>query len=359
MAIRMPVSVTLLKSLQVSRDWESGILIHCAIGEPVRMPTKLALLFMAIAIRTPLALAASPFIDGLYVHTYGSNTDPALIFVHGGPGFNSQDFETTTAEPLSQLGYYVVTYDERGQGRSAAAARSAYTYKAYADDLLLIMSSLKIKQPILIGHSHGGPISIKFDELNPGVARAIILVSGPINFWNVMKDMYQNCSVRYHAWGQDSNIPDLEKNFAIISASITGSEELVNPVADIFGHAARGCKLFFPLRPTPESWQLRAITAKDPAPMDENSMPGFLINQSYIYLDNSKQVQTHKGRYFGIYGDEDATFSPNSLNEIKQALNDESNARFFLVHGASHYVYLDQQPEFLQLVNQIVRSLNN
>jgi len=117
------------------------------------------------------AFAASQKIDSLYVDAYGDKSNPAIIFVHGGPGYDSQDFEFSTAVPLSAQGYYVVVYDQRGQGRSdLAQAPTDYSYKQYADDLKTIISQLGLTKPVLIGHSHGGPISLKFDQFYPGVA---------------------------------------------------------------------------------------------------------------------------------------------------------------------------------------------
>ena len=95
--------------------------------------------------------------DALYVKTFGDSSKPVLIFVHGGPGFNSWDFEKTGPKN--------------------------FNYAAYAIDLKKIIDNLNLKNPTLLGHSHGGPISINFDMQYPGIAKSIILVSGPINFY--------------------------------------------------------------------------------------------------------------------------------------------------------------------------------
>lgn len=315
-----------------------------------------AFLFTALVYISP-AFAAPMTIDGLYVNTFGVNTNQALIFVHGGPGFNSADFEATTATPLADLGYYVVTYDERGQGRSAAAASSEYTYKNYSDDLQKIISTLKITKPVLLGHSHGGPISIQFDQMNPGVAKAVILVSGPVDFLDAMQAMFQNCSARYQAAGKPQFLANLTDNFNRLAAPRQGTSDLIDPLANIFQHALFGCRLYSTANPTADAQRLDQIAAKNPAPTEENSMPGFLVNESYIYRDNFKPVQAHKGRYFGIYGDEDGLFTDATRSRIARAVNEDGKQRFFLVKGSSHSIYLDQPQGFLELVNQIVQGL--
>ncbi len=58
----------------------------------------------------------------LYTRSFGNPASTPVIFLHGGPGYNSVPFEVTTAEKLSQNGFYVIIYDRRGEGRSKDTA---------------------------------------------------------------------------------------------------------------------------------------------------------------------------------------------------------------------------------------------
>jgi proline iminopeptidase len=129
---------------------------------------KLVLILVASALNCAHA-KASQRIDGMYVGTFGDPSMQAVIFVHGGPGCNSWDFDLTTEPVLAKEGFYVVVYDERGLGRSEEVALSEFNYRQYANDLKKIIDQLSLKNPVLLGHSHGGPISMKFDEQFPGV----------------------------------------------------------------------------------------------------------------------------------------------------------------------------------------------
>lgn len=302
------------------------------------------------------ACATSQKINGLYVNTFGQASDQSLIFVHGGPGFNSKDFELTTAEPLSKLGYFVVVYDERGQGRSDTSKNEDYNYKTYADDIKTISNSLNLKSPVLIGHSHGGPISIQFEKYYPGFAKSIVLVSGPVNFWKSMQSLYDNCSARYLSVNLTQYNDDLTKNFDLLKNHSIGSSALVEPTANVFFHALGGCKLYSTKSPTESEKQLRQNIANNLDPVEENSMPGFLINESYVYLNQMDFVAKNKGRFFAIYGSEDGLFTSDTLNEIKDAISDGQKERFFLVPGASHSVYIDQQEQFFKTLNTILKK---
>jgi proline iminopeptidase len=293
-------------------------------------------------------------INGLFVSTYGESTDQPVIFVHGGPGFNAKDFEVTTAEGLAELGFYIVSYDERGQGRSDSTKSANYTYKQYANDLADIIAKLKIERPILVGHSHGGPIAIKFDEHYPQLAKAIILVGAPVNFWSSMESLYSNCAERYKAGGHYKYAEELKAKFEILASQNEGSKDLIEPTGSLFMHGLFGCRFYQTANPTKEEQVLRKIIKENSAPMEQESMPGFLVNESYIFRDHFPQVRKNVGKYFGIYGTEDGLFTPGVLAEIRGAVGE---SRFHMVNGASHAVYVDQQAEFLKLVKDIAVGL--
>lgn len=56
--------------------------------------------------------------QNIYSKAYGDSTNPAIIFIHGGPSGNSNLFEATTIQPLVKNEFYVIVYDRRGEGRS-------------------------------------------------------------------------------------------------------------------------------------------------------------------------------------------------------------------------------------------------
>lgn len=51
--------------------------------------------------------------QSIYSKDYSNKNNPAIIFIHGGPSGNSNLFEATTAQKLTEKGYYVIVYDRR------------------------------------------------------------------------------------------------------------------------------------------------------------------------------------------------------------------------------------------------------
>ena len=68
---------------------------------------SLACLLMALLV-SGSAFAAPVDLEGLYINSYGSSQNQSIIFVHGGPGYDSQDFEWSTASALASAGFFVV-----------------------------------------------------------------------------------------------------------------------------------------------------------------------------------------------------------------------------------------------------------
>lgn len=302
------------------------------------------------------SLAVSKKIDGLYVNSYGNQSDPALIFVHGGPGYHSQDFEWSTASALAAQGFFVVVYDQRGQGRSDLANdQKDYTYQKYADDIKLIVTELKLKSPTLIGHSHGGPISLKVDQIYPGLVSRIILVSGPVNFWKSLDSIRINCTSRYAAVGDTSDANKINADFSSLNSN-PSLEDAIKAIGDIFQLGLnKPCALYTPAQPTTSAIDLHKTVAKQHIAVAQENlfypMGNFVVNEQYIHVDQTQWVRDHADHIFGIYGNEDGLFTPDVLADIKGDLSaNPSTNRFQLIKGASHAVYIDQQEAFIEAV---------
>ena len=88
----------------------------------------------------------------IYSKAFGDSSNKALIFLHGGPGYNSASFEATACQELSEHGFYVITYDRRGEGRSIDKDTS-FTFIETFEDLNSILDQYNLESATLIGHS--------------------------------------------------------------------------------------------------------------------------------------------------------------------------------------------------------------
>jgi proline iminopeptidase len=320
------------------------------------------------------ASAGLPMVNGLYVNTFGDQSNPALIFVHGGPGDDSSMFEATDAPILAKKGYFVIVYDERGQGRSSYdAGQSGYNYKTYLDDLSTLIQSLKIKNPILLAHSHGGSVAAHFNMNYPGVAQKIVLIDAPVDMWQAFLDMKTNCTALYQVASDQAGIAKLTQAMDVITAESTNVmtdnlKELSDNVEKLFGIGAtcgRPSGLYFAPGAAPNAmalytdwgklYQAEVLPKLKAAPADADPVTGFIQNERYVRVDYSDEVRKNVTRYYGIYGDQDGLFTTNALEKIKGILG-TGHMKFQLIHGASHNVFVDQLDAFNDALTNILRN---
>ncbi|MGB2957282.1 MAG: alpha/beta hydrolase [Bacteroidota bacterium] len=96
-----------------------------------------------------------------------------LIGVHGGPGGSSHylvDLDTLRGEDFA-----VVTYDQRGAGRSGKPS-GGYSLMDYVGDLEAVRKTLGVEKIALFGHSWGGLIALRYAAVHPGRVRSMILM---------------------------------------------------------------------------------------------------------------------------------------------------------------------------------------
>lgn len=93
----------------------------------------------------------------LYVKDWGSGKP--IVFLHGWP-FSYECFEYQSIE-LPKHAFRFLGIDLRGYGRSDKPW-TKYNYDIYADDILTVLRALDVKDAMLVGHSMGGSIAMRY-----------------------------------------------------------------------------------------------------------------------------------------------------------------------------------------------------
>ena len=112
----------------------------------------------------------------LAYRTFGSETDFPVIFLHG-----FFDHGLTFAPVIRALGapFYAIAPDHRGFGDSDwIGAGGYYHFPDYWQDLMALISHLKIDRFGLVGHSMGGGIATGVASLIPKRVKAMVLLEG-------------------------------------------------------------------------------------------------------------------------------------------------------------------------------------
>lgn len=289
--------------------------------------------------------------QNLYIKTFGKANDKAIIFLHGGPGYNCASFESTTAQPLSDKGFFVIVYDRRGEGRSKDP-KATYTFQETFDDLNHIYEQYGLKKSTLIGHSYGGVIATFFAGSYPDKIQSIVFVGAPVSLQESFKTIIAKSKNIYASKKDSSNLHYITM---LESMDTTG----IDYSSYCFRHAMQNG--FYSVKnPTDESKSIyskfRADTLIKYASQMTSAAPmGFWKNEKYTTIDltaSIKSLQTKKIRLYGLYGKEDGLYSAEQVQKLQNLLGD-SNLKY--LDNCSHSVFIDQQTQFLEAIKNWAR----
>ncbi len=100
---------------------------------------------------------------------------PPLILVHGG---RDQKHSWDRAAQALASTYRVTAYDLRGHGQSDWASDGDYGVMDHVFDLASLMDTVATSQAILIGHSLGGNIALRYSGLYPERVSKLVAIEG-------------------------------------------------------------------------------------------------------------------------------------------------------------------------------------
>jgi proline iminopeptidase len=288
----------------------------------------------------------------LYGKVFGNPAAKPLIFLHGGPGFNSANFEGTTAQKLADTGFYVIVYDRRGEGRSADE-HAAYTFSQTFADLDTIYARLNLKQATLIGHSFGGVIATLYAERNPRKVSAVVLVGAPVSLQETLKTIIRTSKEIYRQKGDSANL----KYMAMLEKMDTASLQY----SSLAFRQAMQNGFYSPKKPSAESRAAYARLFKDSllkkqaTSMSYAAPQGFYKNEHYTTIEMKPALQRVVAagvRVYGLYGQEDGLYSPQQIDALRKIIGSR-NLRYF--EDCSHNVFVDQQAKFIGALRRWVK----
>lgn len=101
----------------------------------------------------------------IYVEDINPSASKVILFIHGWPA-NHKMFEYQF-DHLPGKGYRCIGIDIRGFGKSNRPW-DGYSYDRLADDIRMIIDTLKLEEITLAGHSMGGAIAIRYMARHDG-----------------------------------------------------------------------------------------------------------------------------------------------------------------------------------------------
>jgi len=281
----------------------------------------------------------------LYVKTYGKADATPVLFLHGGPGYNSVAFEISTAQNLALSGFFVIIYDRRGEGRSLQKD-ATYTFNEAFSDIDQILEKYKIKKVSLIGHSFGGILGTIYASKNTEKVSNLILVGAPVSIQETFKTIIASSKKIYEEKDDKTNLNYISmlenmdnKSFQYASYSFMHAMQngfyspkiLSNEAKNIYNELSK------------------SQNVKLASQMTYPAAIGFFKNEKYTSIDLTENLSTLNKQLpiYGFYGKDDGLYSEKQVDDLRKIIGDE-NLKY--LENCSHNVFIDQQKDFIDQV---------
>jgi pimeloyl-ACP methyl ester carboxylesterase len=104
-------------------------------------------------------------------------SDNVMIGISGGPGVSSHYM--TELDPLANSGWKVITFDQRGTGRTLSKKKIVvYSMDRYVEDIEAVRQNSGAEKITLFGHSYGALPVMSYAIAHPEHVKAIVLFGG-------------------------------------------------------------------------------------------------------------------------------------------------------------------------------------
>ncbi len=289
--------------------------------------------------------------DTLYTVSYGNKTNPAVIFLHDGPGLNAVPFEYTNAKLLAAKGFYVIVYDQHGTGRSKNdSVDYAFNYDGAIKGLDTVYQKYHIKKATLLAHGWGSTIAAYYTEKFPQKVKRVILISAAVDYQAMYQTIINNCHKYYTTISYDYGLHLLDSIQKMDSSSFDYAN---NCIAN-----ALYAGLYTQHERTVEATTLYNFVGslKIVSKPEKKPLESFCRNEKVPLLNLTADWQKLVKAGIpvkGVYGKDDGLFDSNSLAEIKKIFG---TGNVVMIDNSSHNVFMDQQKKFIAtVVNFLVK----
>lgn len=120
----------------------------------------------------------------LFTRVDGAPDAEPLVLLHGGPGAHHDYLYPQMLALAAQ--HRLITYDQRGGGRSRTDDPTPITWRTHVDDLAAVLREFAITRPTLVGYSWGGLLAMLYaieaarDADRPRPRRLVLVSPAPI-----------------------------------------------------------------------------------------------------------------------------------------------------------------------------------
>lgn len=116
----------------------------------------------------------------IYIEEHGPNSGLPAVFIHGFGAWSETWNKTVSV--LGDRGFHTVALDMPPFGFSEKVTDGTFSRQAQAQRIIRVLSSLRLNEVVLVGHSIGARPTIEAALLQPHRVRALVLVDAALGF---------------------------------------------------------------------------------------------------------------------------------------------------------------------------------
>ena len=269
--------------------------------------------------------------DGARIAYYGAGQGPTrvpLLVIAGGPGSDRRYMNAGGAIDALAKGRTVITYDQRGTGKSARVPGSP-TIDLWLEDIDAIRMAVGAERLDLLGHSFGGYLAMSYSDAYASHVRSLVLV--------------------------DSAAPNIDDNIQLLSRvypdRLSEWRSVRSNLPDEF--KAPDIAVFFSMEFVDPSWLDRYLEHVDGFTYNiavNNELRGDMaardLGSRIGNIDNPVMVM--HGRY-------DAVLATENSWRMHEAL---PNSEFEVIEMSGHMPFVERADEFVRVVEEFLSKVD-
>lgn len=264
----------------------------------------------------------------LYVKVSGEGIP--CLFIHGGPGEGSLDFEMLGGNSL-ESSMQIIYFDQRGCARSGGTVNDDYSINRMIEDIEEIRKNLRISKWIVLAHSFGGIIATNYAYKYQSSVEKLILLNTTL----FMEDSLEN-QWKYGAKLLDEDI----SQYTEVNSVLEKWQYVVNKLIER--------DLFYKLQYNHYENYLRVNQVSNKIENFNTVMANQAFNNTEYftsYFDMTKEIFIP---VLIITGDEDYAIGPNHYKNFMFP-----NKEVKVIQG-KHMIYLENNEEFTAVIRRFI-----
>jgi proline iminopeptidase len=285
----------------------------------------------------------------LYFEVVGPEGAPVVVYLHGGPGYNSHSFRTLVGESLSR--FRMVYLDGRGGGRSGPLAETqqgdeTLDIDTLVADLEAVRAHLNVERFTPLGHGFGALVALEYGRRYPARTARVVVVNPWVHFPDLALTLLAEASAirgvtlddpaeRVKADTPEGQHPAVGEARLEAAFALVNGRDLLNRL-EFIDHATR--------------MRLEYADAEGQL-LGGGEVQQALVNQGLWSFEYPPFLMEQTRPVSVIAGLEDRTSYPVQVNWLEDLISADVT-----LLNAGHYPWLDDEDGFVEALEHAVQA---